>query len=273
MSLFKEAINLKLSTLDLLLTMNKFKNVFIKIPRLISAFSIILNPKTWRVFTHVSEVSRFDAQFLISWSQGGEDLALLQVLGNSVGKYIDVGAHHPTRFSVTRHLYQNGWTGVNVEANSILIPKFNRERNKDINLWGAVGSEPSYSLSIFEEPAISTIEKTWEKRFLSEKHKLIRQEEVPGITLRKILDEYFQDIRCNLLNIDIEGADFNALKTIGFQNLEKTRYPDWILVESTPPVSSSLKQESVNYLVENGYTPFLVLPRATLLKNTIETTI
>jgi hypothetical protein len=55
--------------------MNKLKDIFIKIPRLISAFSIILNPKTWRVFTHVSEVSRFDGQFLISWSQGGEDLA------------------------------------------------------------------------------------------------------------------------------------------------------------------------------------------------------
>ena len=189
---FQEAINLRLSTLDLLLTINNLKDIFIKISRLIIAFSIVLNPKTWRIFTHVS---RFDGQFLISWSQGGEDLVLLQVLGNSVGKYIDVGAHDPTRFSVTRHLYQTGWTGVNVEANPSLIPKFNRERNKDINFWNAVGSEPTYSLSIFEEPAISTIVKTWGKRCLSENHKLIRYEEVPGITIGKILDEYFQDIR------------------------------------------------------------------------------
>lgn len=244
-----------------------------KIVRLISAFSIILNPKAWRSFTQVSKISRFDSAFLISWSQSGEDLALLQVLGNSVGKYLDVGAHDPSRFSVTRHLYQIGWTGVNVEANSLLIPKFNRERNKDVNLWNAVGSKAIYSLTIFEEAAISTTNKIWEERFISEGQKVIRREEVPGITLRNIIDEYFQESTCSLLNIDIEGADFDALKTIGFQNLAKNKYPDWILLESKPPVSASLKFKSVNYAVQNGYIPFLVLPRATLLKNANKTPI
>jgi hypothetical protein len=58
------------------------------------------------VFTRTYEQTNFDFDFHVSWSQGGEDLALLSIfLGQQGGVYIDVGAHHPSRFSVTRHLY------------------------------------------------------------------------------------------------------------------------------------------------------------------------
>ena len=71
-------------------------------------------------FLQASELTKFDHPFSVSWSQAGEDLALLAVIRNQKpGFYLDIGAHHPTRFSVTRHLYQAGWTGVNVDANQI----------------------------------------------------------------------------------------------------------------------------------------------------------
>ena len=60
-------------------------------------------------FTRTFELTKFDYDFKVSWSQGGEDLALLSIFSNQPeGTYIDVGAHHPSRFSVTRHLYQSG---------------------------------------------------------------------------------------------------------------------------------------------------------------------
>ena len=236
--------------------------------RFVRALSMLTNPKTWGPFTEVAEISGFDHAVSLSWSQGGEDLALISSLeGGGVGRYLDIGAHHPSRFSVTRHLYQRGWTGVNVEANSSLLPEFNKKRKNDINLWNAVGDKSNYQLSVFEEPAISTINKDWEEKFISENQKISRVEEVPGITVRELLNKYFLEKKCNLLTIDIEGADFEALKTIDFQTLKKSQFPDWILLETTPPLTAALKTDSVAYAQENAYFPHLILPMATLLRN------
>jgi hypothetical protein len=101
------------------------KNVF----RLLKALIALLQPKTWGNFVQTSEVAGFKNAFSVSWSQGGEDLAILYaVAGKRDGIYIDIGAHHPYRFSVTHHLSRIGWRGVNVDANSELIEIFNKER-------------------------------------------------------------------------------------------------------------------------------------------------
>ena len=234
--------------------------------RFIRALFKFLNPKAWGPFVEVAEVSGFDHAVSISWSQGGEDLALLSLPGMEFGSYLDIGAHHPSRFSVTRHLYQRGWSGVNVEANSTLISEFNKKRKRDVNLWNAVGPDLNYDLTIFQEPAISTVNNTWRERFILENQQISRIDKVPGITIREIIDIYFSDKKCNLLIIDIEGADFEALKTIDFKTLDINKHPDWILLETYPPVAAALKTESVIYAIENGYTPHLVLSMSTLLR-------
>ena len=241
----------------------------IKSIRLIRAIFKIFNHKTWGPFVQISEVSGFDHAISISWSQGGEDLALLTLPGMEFGSYLDIGSHHPSRFSVTRHLYQRGWSGVNVEANSALISEFNKKRKNDVNLWNAVGPDASYNLTVFEEPAISTVNNDWRDKFILENRSISRIDKVPGITIRAILDKYFQDKKCNLLSIDIEGADFEALKTIDFKTLNRDKHPDWILLETTPPVATALKTESVIYAMENGYAPHFILPMSTLLKKVI----
>ena len=234
--------------------------------RFIRALFKLFNPKAWGPFVEVAEVSGFDHAVSISWSQGGEDLALLSLPGMEFGSYLDIGAHHPSRFSVTRHLYQRGWSGVNVEANSALISEFNKKRNRDVNLWNAVGPDLNYDLTIFEEPAISTVNNTWRERFILENQQISRIDKVPGITIREIIDIYFLDKKCNLLIIDIEGADFEALKTIDFKTLDINKHPDWILLETYPPVADALKTESVIYAMENGYAPHLILSMSTLLR-------
>lgn len=237
-----------------------------KFIRLIRALFKILNPKTWGPFIEVAEVSGFDHSISISWSQGGEDLALLSLPGMEFGRYLDIGAHHPSRFSVTRALYQRGWSGVNVEANSTLIPDLNRKRKRDVNLWNAVGPEVNYNLTIFQETALSTVDNNWKEKFILENQQISRIDKVPGITIREILDSHYIDKKCNLLTIDIEGADFEALKTIDFKTLNINKYPDWILLETFPPVAAALKTESVIYALENGYAPYLILSMSTLLK-------
>lgn len=49
--------------------------------RFVRALSMLANPKTWGPFTEVAEISGFDHAVSLSWSQGGEDLALISSLG------------------------------------------------------------------------------------------------------------------------------------------------------------------------------------------------
>ncbi|HZY84782.1 MAG TPA: hypothetical protein VFE78_08120, partial [Gemmataceae bacterium] len=53
---------------------------------------------------------------MISYAQNGEDVLLGRLFGGQPdGFYVDVGASDPTDLSLTRHFYERGWRGVNVE--------------------------------------------------------------------------------------------------------------------------------------------------------------
>ena len=53
----------------------------------------------------------------LCYSQNGEDLILNRFLENKEkGFFIDVGAHHPIRFSNTYFFYKKGWSGINIDA-------------------------------------------------------------------------------------------------------------------------------------------------------------
>ena len=61
-----------------------------------------------------------------SYSQNGEDLILIDYFNeNPNGFYVDIGCHHPFRFSNTYLLYKKGWRGLNVDANKWTISLFN----------------------------------------------------------------------------------------------------------------------------------------------------
>jgi FkbM family methyltransferase len=238
-----------------------------KIFRFLRALFFLLPRRNWGNFVQTSEIGGFENAFSISWSQGGEDLALLHaIMGKRDGLFIDIGAHHPSRFSVTRHLYQMGWSGVNVDANHELIDAFNKARPRDINLGVAVGLEPKYTFTIFEEAAISTLNSEWRNKFINENNKIAKEIEVEGRKLRWILDEFQPQQRIDLLSIDAEGSDLQVLQSLEFETLEKSRFPKWLLLEAAPPVSKAVQTPAVKFAIEWGYEPYLVLAMSTLLK-------
>ena len=239
----------------------------IKIRRLILASQKLLKKSSWGPFTEIAEITSFDHAFSVSWSQGGEDLALLHAFNGKVsGKYIDIGAHHPSRFSVTRHLYQLGWSGVNVDANKDLIDQFENVRKRDVNLCLAVGQEEKYSFTIFDEPAISTLDPEWRDKFVSENNRVSKVVEVKGQKLRKILDDFEPTHRIDLLSIDAEGSDFQVLQSLEMDTLDNSRFPKWLLLEAAPPVSNARQTPAVKLAMEWGYEPQMVLAMSTLLK-------
>lgn len=238
----------------------------IKSVRLIKSIFTLFNFKRLSVFVRISELTNFDHDFNVSWSQGGEDLALLSILKEiKHGKYIDVGAHHPSRFSVTRHLYQQGWSGVNIEANESLISEFNIQRQRDINIADYVGSPGKKKFYIFSEPALSTSVERIQEALVRQNRKLVRTEEVIPVTLREVYDRHFQEVGVDLLAIDAEGSDLDVLKSLDFHTLETDRWPRYILAETAPPVENALKYDSIVFLKSLGYTPQVVLTNATVL--------
>jgi FkbM family methyltransferase len=246
---------------------NFYGEIILKFFRLSGAFFSLRRPNAWAHFTYAYEMTKFDYPFLVSWSQSAEDLAVMDVMGfPSDRRYLDIGAHHPSRASVTRLMYQSGWNGVNVDANVDLLAEFSKKRARDLNLNFCVGTKPIYDITIFKETSISTIEQKWVERFISEGNEVSETRKVDGIKLRDLIEKYFHKGDLDFLNIDIEGADLEALESADFDELSFELWPKWVLVEASAPVSSALNIESVRLLVGYGFTPYLVLPHAVLLK-------
>ena len=239
-----------------------------KVLSLLRAFLALGNVRNLGVFNELYKTTKFDAAVTPSWSQGGEDLTLdLTVLTDiKNGFYLDIGAHDPNRFSVTRRLYQQGWTGIDIDGNSSYEQKFKKFRPKNIFINCCVGYQNQYEFIVFEEGAISTTNKGWEEKFTSEGNVINRVDIVKGLKLREIIDLPNVPKRVDFINIDIEGADEEALRSIEFNNLPKERFPRWLLLETSPPINSALDFPAVRYAMEYGYQPWVVLPMATLLK-------
>lgn len=53
---------------------------------------------------------------MTGYSQSGEDVFLTKYFrGKTNGRFLDIGAYHPTELSNTRALYDMGWSGVMIE--------------------------------------------------------------------------------------------------------------------------------------------------------------
>ena len=61
-----------------------------------------------------------------SYSQEGEDMILKESYLKIKVVFIDVGAHHPKRFSNTYLLYRKGWKGINIDALPGSMKLFNK---------------------------------------------------------------------------------------------------------------------------------------------------
>lgn len=90
--------------------------------------------------------------------------------------------------------------------------------------------------------------------------------EVECVSLRYLLDQYFQERRCDLLNLDAEGLDLEIIESMELDSLPIERFPIWILVETKPPVLMLQSSKISQLLQKYEYELYLVLPRAALYR-------
>ena len=168
---------------------------------------------------------------LISYSQQGEDLAIERFFqGKRSGFYVDVGAFDPVIYSNTKLFYDMGWTGINIEANSDKIHRFNTLRPKDINLNVGVSDEAGkLDYFVFNAPALNTFNSANAKRW-SEKpgFEILKTHEVEVLPLKDILKLHLNEGQSiDFMTIDVEGWD---LKVLASNDWQKFR-PKLVLVE------------------------------------------
>ena len=158
-----------------------------------------------------------DEHAIKSYSQEGEDMILNRIFeGKSNGFYVDIGAHHPRRFSNTHFFYKLGWSGINVEPNPDVVQIFNSERPRDKNLQCGVSSvDGSLKYYYFDDPALNTFDKDMvQSRLELTNYKLIKIEDIPVYRLDKILRDHISNQkRIDFLSVDVEGFDLLVLKS------------------------------------------------------------
>lgn len=190
------------------------------------------------------------------YSQEGEDILLSRFLDDKTanGFYVDIGAHHPTRFSNTYFFYQRGWRGINVDAMPGSMKVFNETRPRDINIETPVSdTEDTLTYYVFNEPALNSLSPEKVETLKNHPHYFVK-ETIPlkTQTLATILDKYLPEgQKIDFLSIDVEGVDFKVLKS---NNWARYR-PSFVLVEDTVHGLENFKQSEVyQFMHSHNYT-------------------
>lgn len=187
-----------------------------------------LLPAPWRAWLR----ERFGEYFYSarSYSQEGEDLVLRRLFERQpTGIYVDVGAHHPFRFSNTCLLHKQGWRGINIDARPGSMGLFERFRPGDINLEIGVSRESKeMEYFLFEESALNTFNAPLANQWQKQGWRLVTTAKVQCLPLRQILERELPRLGAesiDVLTVDAEGFDLEVL-----QSNDWARYPPRVLI-------------------------------------------
>ncbi len=172
-----------------------------------------------------------DLPVMTSFAQNREDVLLRRVLAEvERGFYVDVGAQSPDEDSVTRHFYDRGWRGINVEPHPHYFAQLAAARPRDINISRAASNRGGRATFRFiDGSGLSSLHA--EASAIAARHGFAtREDEVELFRLEDVLrTEAPADI--HFLKVDVEGEERAVLEGANLR-----LYRPWIvLVEATLP--------------------------------------
>jgi hypothetical protein len=186
-----------------------------------------------------------------SYSMLGEDLVVEKFFKKKQkGFYVDVGCYHPLDGNNTFLLYRKGWSGINVDLNKTSIELFKIARKNDVNLNLAI-SKKSQKIKYYYRKKINMLNTINKKFAKTSFRKGFKTGSIQSQTLNSILNKSeFKNKKIDFLNLDIEGNEINALKS-----LDLIKYnPKLICVEIHNNTSG---RKAKDYLKNNPIYKFL----------------
>ena len=196
------------------------------------------------------EINRKRTEFAkCSYGQHGEDLVLDTIFRNQpLGFYVDIGAHHPQKYSNTYRFYQKGWRGINIDAMPGSMDLFNKMRPEDINLEIPISDkQEDLSYFIYKRPALNTFSEELVNQRAQKDLLFSKKIQLKTQKLSLILEEFLpkDQEKIDFFSVDVEGLDLAVLQS---NDWDKFR-PGLILVE--------IDLFSLEELVENEIYIFL----------------
>jgi FkbM family methyltransferase len=183
---------------------------------------------------------------MISYAQNGEDVVLARAFaGRSEGFYVDVGANDPTEDSVTRHFYDLGWRGINIEPQLSYYEALRKARPRDttLNLGIAAKSGTLTMHYVPRAPGMSTFSEQQAKLLADAGYELEQGGQLEVRALDEVLAEH-ADQPIDFLKVDVEGLEDEVLGGVDW-----SRWRPRVIVVETSPEEESWERR----LLDAGY--------------------
>ena len=177
------------------------------------------------------------------YAEFAEDVMVYRILKKiKKGFYVDIGAYHPYKGSLTYNLYNRKWTGMNLDISKSSIDLFNIARPSDININCAV-SEFNGETYYYEN---SPINQQNSLIFQNDNQKKIK---IQSYKLCEILK--MQNINSvDYINIDTEGNELEVLMGIDFSKINPTLFT---IEDNSFDLNNEIKKKKIIFLKEKNY--------------------
>ena len=177
------------------------------------------------------------------YAEFAEDVMVNRILKKiKKGFYVDIGAYHPYKGSLTYNLYNRNWNGMNLDISKSSIDLFNIARPTDLNINCAV-SELNGETYYYENSPIN------QQNSLIPQYDNQKKIKIQSYKLSEILK--IQNINSvDYINIDTEGNELEVLMGIDFSKINPTLFT---IEDNSFDLNNEVKKKKIIFLKEKNY--------------------
>jgi FkbM family methyltransferase len=189
----------------------------------------------------------------VSYAQNAEDVRLARAFaGQNSGLYLDVGANNPDYLSVTKHFYELGWSGINVEPGPDPYALLTRRRERDVNVNVGCSNKPGTLTLYAASGGASGLSSFTSEEVANHEKKGFEFQPITVnvVTLASICEQHVKQRTIDFMSIDVEGHEREVLEGADF-----TRFrPRVIVIEATlPNTTISTHERWEDLIVKHDY--------------------
>lgn len=202
----------------------------------------------------------FRATAKISYSQFGEDLLVDHIFRSLAGKtnfsYLDIGTNDPVAGNNTYLFYLRGNYGVCIEPDPEIFKKIVSKRKRDVVLHAGIGIGEVAEGTLYIFPEGYTGWNTFsfeeaEKRKVESGISFRESPKIQFLPVNDVIATHFETCP-DFISIDVEGLDFDILKSLDFE-----KYRPIVICAETISFSTNNRGEKqdeiISFLSSKGY--------------------